>query len=208
MRNVPDLDEASRKWDNPDYLLHGINDGGYGGYKGTGVRGRRDGIKKVQYKVEMIEGSNFFTWYDPRTVSTWRESGIPGARSWMEPNKFLPDNTHAEEFLHHAIKGDIDGDIGTKDNHLYLSLGVKGGSSGRDTFIGRDLPFFADGKENFFVFDWSQNKGIQCRIGERGVTAAVHYDNGRNSIVMVKGAKRYVLLPPNQCWRMHIKKER
>jgi hypothetical protein len=48
-------------------------------------------------------------------------------------------------------------------------------------------------------FNPPKQKGIQCRFGERGVTAATHYDGGRNMIAMISGAKRYVLSPPNAC---------
>eukprot|EP00587_Corethron_hystrix_P013981 CAMPEP_0113305324 /NCGR_PEP_ID=MMETSP0010_2-20120614/4988_1 /TAXON_ID=216773 ORGANISM="Corethron hystrix, Strain 308" /NCGR_SAMPLE_ID=MMETSP0010_2 /ASSEMBLY_ACC=CAM_ASM_000155 /LENGTH=149 /DNA_ID=CAMNT_0000159703 /DNA_START=365 /DNA_END=814 /DNA_ORIENTATION=+ /assembly_acc=CAM_ASM_000155 len=38
----------------------------------------------------------------------------------------------------------------------------------------------------------------------RGVTAATHYDAGRNMIAMVMGAKRYVLAPPKACKQLGI----
>jgi hypothetical protein len=47
-------------------------------------------------------------------------------------------------------------------------------------------------------------QGIQCRFGERGVTAATHFDAGRNMIAMVTGAKRYILSPPKQCPKLGI----
>ena len=43
------------------------------------------------------------------------------------------------------------------------------------------------------------NKGIQCRFGMRGVIAESHYDSGRNMVAMFKGAKRYILNPPEAC---------
>ena len=48
----------------------------------------------------------------------------------------------------------------------------------------------------------------RCRRCMAIVTAAAHFDNGRNMIAMVKGAKRYVLAPPNQCNKMHIVKNK
>jgi ribosomal protein L16 Arg81 hydroxylase len=33
----------------------------------------------------------------------------------------------------------------------------------------------------------------------RGVIAEAHYDGGRNFITMLRGRKRYVLIPPNEC---------
>jgi len=56
----------------------------------------------------------------------------------------------------------------------------------------------------FFGFSPKDQKGIQCRFGERGVVAATHYDAGRNMIGMMTGAKRYILAPPNQCSKLGI----
>ena len=33
----------------------------------------------------------------------------------------------------------------------------------------------------------------------KGVIAGAHYDAGRNFVAMVKGRKRYILLPPKAC---------
>ena len=42
----------------------------------------------------------------------------------------------------------------------------------------------------------------------RGIIAEAHYDEGRNFIAMLKGAKRYILAAPDQCEAMNIIKER
>ena len=34
--------------------------------------------------------------------------------------------------------------------------------------------------------------------------AETHYDGGRNFIAMLKGAKRYVLLPPSECKLLYL----
>lgn len=34
--------------------------------------------------------------------------------------------------------------------------------------------------------------------------AATHYDSGRNSVAMVKGAKRYILSPPRACSKLGL----
>lgn len=72
------------------------------------------------------------------------------------------------------------------------------------TFISRDLPSFSSPTETFFVFEPELQKGIQCRFGERGVTAATHFDSGRNMIAMMTGAKRYILSPPRECPKLGI----
>lgn len=67
------------------------------------------------------------------------------------------------------------------------------------TMISLDLPSFSDPNPNFISFNPAESKGIQCRFGERGVTAATHYDGGRNMVGMITGAKRYILAPPLEC---------
>jgi hypothetical protein len=67
------------------------------------------------------------------------------------------------------------------------------------TMISLDLPSFSDPSPNFISFNPAESKGIQCRFGERGVTAATHYDGGRNMVGMITGAKRYILAPPMEC---------
>ena len=97
-------------------------------------------------------------------------------------------------YFEHAIKKDLakDKDYDPDSEHLYLTLGVNGVNQRRDskdTFLHRDLPSFITPPNNFFVFDFDHNKGVQCRFGERGVTAAAHYDNGRNMVAVIVGAK-------------------
>ena len=70
----------------------------------------------------------------------------------------------------------------------------------QQSFISRDLnTTLSDTQDNFFIFNLAAQKGVQCRFGERGVTAATHYDGGQNMIAMFTGAKRYILSPPRAC---------
>lgn len=61
------------------------------------------------------------------------------------------------------------------------------------SFITKDLPSFSATEPNFIMFHPEEQKGIQCRFGERGVVAATHYDSGRNMVGMITGAKRYIV---------------
>jgi hypothetical protein len=92
--------------------------------------------------------------------------------------------------------------------HFYWQSGVDKEERYRDksqwTFISRDLPSFSSPTETFFVFNPDEQKGIQCRFGERGVVAATHYDSGRNCVGMITGAKRYILSPPRECSKLGI----
>ncbi|CAJ1919123.1 unnamed protein product [Cylindrotheca closterium] len=92
--------------------------------------------------------------------------------------------------------------------HFYWQAGVdkeeRNLPKSKWTFISKDLPSFSSPTETFFVFNPEAQKGIQCRFGERGVTAATHFDAGRNMIAMVTGAKRYILSPPKECSKLGI----
>lgn len=72
------------------------------------------------------------------------------------------------------------------------------------SFISRDLPSFSASDPNFILFHPEQQKGIQCRFGERGVVAATHFDGGRNMVAVIQGARRYILSPPKACGKLGV----
>ncbi|MGK3755396.1 MAG: hypothetical protein ACI8RD_007705 [Bacillariaceae sp.] len=92
--------------------------------------------------------------------------------------------------------------------HYYWQSGVpreeRLADSSTWSFVSRDLPSFSSNEKNFIVFNPESQKGIQCRFGERGITAANHYDAGRNMIGMISGAKRYILSPPRACPKLGL----
>lgn len=96
--------------------------------------------------------------------------------------------------------------------HFYWQWGIpkeeRFGPKSEWSFVTRDLPSMGSPEETFLSFNPDQQKGIQCRYGERGVTAATHYDSGRNMVAMVTGAKRYVLSPPRECSKLGVVPEK
>jgi hypothetical protein len=112
-----------------------------------------------------------------------------------------------EKWSQHARYADSAA-LQSEQPHFYFQAGVDKEERmlpyKRWCFISRDLPSFSSPSETFFVFSPEDQKGIQCRFGERGVTAATHYDAGRNMVAMITGAKRYILSPPNQCSKLGI----
>lgn len=112
-----------------------------------------------------------------------------------------------DKWARHAVYADEVG-LPVNETHYYWQSGIpreeRLGPSSEWTFVSRDLPSFSSPNPTFFGFHPSQQKGIQCRFGERGVTAATHYDGGRNMIAMMTGAKRYILSPPNACPKLGI----
>ncbi len=47
-------------------------------------------------------------------------------------------------------------------------------------------------------------RGINCRFGMKGVAATARYDSRRNFVAMIRGRKRYILLPPAECGKLEL----
>mmetsp|Transcript_10165 Transcript_10165/g.15679 ORF Transcript_10165/g.15679 Transcript_10165/m.15679 type:complete len:290 (+) Transcript_10165:287-1156(+) len=141
--------------------------------------------------------NNFFTFF---TAQNWivDSMGLPPTRD----NDFT-----FERWANHAKYADHVG-LDFDQPHFYFQSGVpreeRYNDKERWTFVSRDLPSFSSPTATFFMFSPDEQKGIQCRFGERGVTAATHYDAGRNMVAMMTGAKRYVLSPPNMCSKLGV----
>ena len=91
--------------------------------------------------------------------------------------------------------------------YLYLQL-----SAGMAPFLSDDLsPLF----EESWIVDRSSDRSfvhsssslLQCRFGSPGLLSQAHFDHGDNYIGMLKGRKRYILLPPDQCAKLDLETE-
>jgi len=196
--NVPELLEANEKWTD-DYLSYHFD------------RNRKN-----------IKNSLIFTKLDQKYHDIPRSNGhcqegvdsffaFFNQKHWIvdtmgDPPTLDTDFTFAR-WASHARYADAIG-LAETETHYYWQSGVprteRRGSQEDWTMISLDLPSFSDPKANFISFNPKENKGIQCRFGERGLTAATHYDGGRNMIGMITGAKRYILSPPNECHKLGI----
>lgn len=140
---------------------------------------------------------NFFAFF---SVGAWPvdKMGVPPTRN--------NDYTYAK-WAEHARYADAT-TLHPHQPHFYWQAGVDKEERymprSQWNFISRDLPSFSSPSETFFVFEPESQKGIQCRFGERGVTAATHFDSGRNMVAMITGAKRYILSPPKACTKLAI----
>ena len=130
---------------------------------------------------------------------------------WQEKNYGLPpsrtNDWKFKEWAEHARYADAK-PLDTDQPHFYWQVGVplneRLAPKEDWSFISRDLPSFSSTEPNFLLPYPDEQKGIQCRFGERGVVAATHYDYGRNMVAMITGAKRYILSPPNACGKLGI----
>jgi len=184
LTNVPELLEANLKWSNDTYVAEQFSS--------------RSAIGNCQESP-----TSFFAFYDRRK---WKvvTMGLPPTR----------DNDFGfRRWAKHARYADQER-LSSQRPHFYWQAGVPKEEryQPKDTwsFLSLDLPSFSATEPNTTILcpDPTQSKGIQCRFGERGVTAANHYDGGQNMVGMITGAKRYILSPPNQCSKLGIHTER
>ena len=181
--NVPEVVAANLKWTD-EYLSQNFD--------GRGENGIPPSEASVCQSVD-----NFFAFHVPER--------------WDPKLLGPPPTTDLEwsfkKWARHAVYADEVG-LPVNEKHYYLESGVSRDERLRKkkhwTFVSRDLPSFSSPDPTFFGFNPPEQKGIQCRFGERGVTAATHYDGGRNMIAMITGAKRYILSPPNACPKLGI----
>jgi Cupin-like domain len=178
LTNVPDLLSANLKWTD-EYVSQNFD-----------VTSRRN---RAQGKAQE-SSSNFFAFFQPQFWNVEAGMGLPPSRD--------NDWTFAE-WAKHAHYADAVS-LSSDQPHFYWQAGVQKeerevGTEDSSTFISRDLPLFSSPEATFISSSPQDQKGIQCRFGERGVVAAIHFDSGKNMIGMVQGAKRYILAPPNQC---------
>jgi len=190
MYDVPEVTEAGLKWtdayisehfDKPHSFLSG-------------------GPPRSQGKCQESQ-NHFFAFFTP---PLWKVTtmGVPPTRN---------NDWSFKMWARHARYADAVG-LAEDRPHFYWQAGVpkeeRYQRKSQWTFVSRDLPSFSSTEETFFCFNPEEQKGIQCRFGERGVTAATHYDAGRNMVAMVSGAKRYILSPPRECSKLGIVTER
>lgn len=183
--NIPEVTAAATKWTDEYVSAH--------------FDGKSSFFSPENLSHGMCQEShdNFFAFFTPMG---WQMSK-------MGPPPFRNNDWTFRKWSTHATYADATR-LSFDQPHFYWQAGVpreeRYASPTEWGFISRDLPMFSDTKANFFQFRPEEQKGIQCRFGERGVTAATHYDSGRNMIAMVQGAKRYILSPPRECHKLGI----
>ena len=182
--NVPEVTAAGLKWSDEYLSSNFITD---------------DDDPNPQKMSSRVSKSadNFFAFYNPPKWNTDLLGSTPSVDiDWT-----------FDEWAHHARYADEVG-LSSNSKHYYLETGVSPKERHKLmdewSFVSKDLPSFSNPEPTFFGFNPSQQKGIQCRFGERGVTAATHYDGGRNMVAMMTGAKRYILSPPKACSKLGV----
>jgi hypothetical protein len=87
--------------------------------------------------------------------------------------------------------------MGHDQPHWYFRVNAKDETG--EHFLFHEMPFFAPGHPNFYLVDMDDLRGINCRFGMQGNTAATHFDASRNFIALFGGERRYILSHPINC---------
>lgn len=149
--NVPELERAGKLWTD-EYVAEGFKGGTHGTCQES--------------------PNHYFAFYTPNNWSPER-MGLPPTRN---------NDMAYVQFAQHARYADATR-LASDAPHFYWQSGVDREERYQPetewSFVSRDLPSWSATEPNFIMFNPEDQKGIQCRFGERGVVAATHYDSGR-----------------------------
>mmetsp|Transcript_19871 Transcript_19871/g.35949 ORF Transcript_19871/g.35949 Transcript_19871/m.35949 type:complete len:526 (-) Transcript_19871:74-1651(-) len=107
-------------------------------------------------------------------------------------------------------KHDEDSEEAKQEKYFYFRINADLKSAREESpskFVYDELTFLDPRKRKdseFYIVDPKGERGINCRFGMRGVTAANHFDMSRNTIALLGGERRYVLSSPSQCNKMAL----
>jgi hypothetical protein len=90
----------------------------------------------------------------------------------------------------------------TDKEHWYFRLNAE--FKGKADFMYDELPIFSPESASFFMIEPTQQRGINCRFGMKGVISEAHYDFSRNFIILLHGQKRYILAHPQECSNLEL----
>lgn len=173
--------------------------------------------------VEVSE-SNKFVYYTLKNKLSFGSNLV----GWKAPQKDV--SMTYEEFSNLMNATDNINIVQNNRNssHYYLTISAREGL--RTDWVTEAFPYFTSkddeliAKRGFDVFrrnsehlkftkqahpetvfrDTVEYKGINCRIGSAGSSAAAHFDSHGNFVALVRGIRRYILIPPNQCNKLHL----
>lgn len=178
VKNHPVIGRAADRWSDYDYMYEKLGDS--------------------EYRNEHATGNQLMYWK------------LRGARKkppdWKPPTNDV--NLAFPDWYKKAQEIEAHPETSATAEHFYLRL--NGGKSGRTTrgqneWLYDELTFFdPDVQNDILMVQPEAARGINCRLGSRGIIAALHYDESRNFILILKGQKRYILGHPDQCINMEL----
>ena len=159
--NIPELDAAREKWTD-EYLSYHFD------RSNSSIRGKYSARKAKELFGDMVSSNgkaqysidSFFAFY---VSKSWNVDT-------MGPPPTMDTDLSFEKWAKHARYADAVG-LASNEVHYYWQSGVskeeRHQSRSSWSMISNDLPSFSDPKANFFGFNPQEQKGIQCRFGER-----------------------------------------
>jgi hypothetical protein len=192
--NDPTVVKTVERWSIPGYVEAMLGDRPYGCEEMASVHFMYGSGNKPKKRDNRKKGAN----PDPDPAN-----GGDGEKKFYAPPKHV--TMRYSEWEKHANVPDDE--LGPDKPHWYFRLITCGkfrgdvchktGDYGSE-YILDELPFFQP-KENLYMVDPSAQAGIHCRFGMKGLIAENHWDSGRNSIVVLRGMRRYILAHPREC---------
>jgi len=163
-----------------------------------------DLLKNEPQRSEHGPGNHLMFW---RTLSPVQQMQFPEEKNpdgWEPPTDFV--DLSYDNWLEKAKALENDTDDQTKEEHFYLRLTA---FHATNKYLYDELPFFdperhadylrANDPNAFLMVDAREHRGINCRFGQRGTIAEMHFDSTRNFVVLLGGQRRYILAHPDQC---------
>ena len=159
--NIPEMDEANKKWTDEYLTYHFDRFTSHKNKKYTKQEAKQKfgqmppSSGKAQYSID-----SFFAFF---VAKRWNVAKM-GSPPTMDTDLSF------EKWAKHARYADAVG-LTSNNVHYYWQSGVPSHERNKEkeqlTMISNDLPSFSDPNPNFFSFNPSEQKGIQCRFGER-----------------------------------------
>jgi hypothetical protein len=195
VRRDPEVARSVERWNAPGYMARLMAD--------------------VPHRTEYSPNNHFMYWMKPNlapgTLAKRRGHGdeakekkrrfgyhVEAPSNWTQPTQMM--RMKYTDWVTHANV--TDDHLGPDQPHWYYRLigcGEMGKcDAGSSEYLFDELTFFQP-KPGLYLVEHDKQKGIHCRFGMKGVIAENHFDQSRNSIVVLGGERRYILAHPDQC---------
>jgi len=183
IRDDPRVLRTVERWNDPTYLHRLLGD--------------------TDYRTEYSLNNHFMYWNMGRKETP---------KDWKPPTDMIK-MSYPDWFEKANVTDDK---LGRDNPHWYFRLIGSGRNSGKNNRhknnrrskessenLFDELPFFQP-KKSVYMVNPTEQRGIHCRFGMRGVIAENHYDGSRNMVALLGGERRYILAHPDQCTPLYL----
>uniref|UniRef100_A0A7S3PYN6 JmjC domain-containing protein n=1 Tax=Chaetoceros debilis TaxID=122233 RepID=A0A7S3PYN6_9STRA len=119
---------------------------------------------------------------------------------WLEKAMQSPEDM-APNMPHWYFRVSAKGSAGkvSRNDIRVRKEGSKAAEAHAGDIMFEELPFFKSSSKSLYMVDPKDARGINCRFGMMGNTAAAHFDGSRNFVMLFGGERRYILSHPKNC---------